>query len=299
MEADSTVFQNLKSSTSDFGKFVHNYEGDFADFIDCILQEIADKPTLFFLDPIGIKELAWSTLEPLFKRVAITELLMRFDAQTALRLTGKGEHLHNTFNAILGESDSQYWKERLHHCGESAANKKDCLTQAYEDKIKSYYKYVARIPIRADDNQIKYYLLFATRNPKGVQLMNDVLVAINNFRDRTLDEERRKRNPLQQQDMFATSPQDLTLAELDLLKELVVMETLKDRQPIRRDDLRANIALIENCIGRFSSSHFTAVLGGKPKKLKIPSGFVNLSDRIEIVNNSTPGSDKAELRMVD
>ena len=298
VEADSEVFQNLQASTSDFDQFVHNYNGDFADFIENILKKIADRPALFFLDPIGVKELAWSTLEPLFKRTELTELLVRFDAQTALRLTGKGEHLHKTFNAILGENDSQYWKERLRQCGQSPAKKRDCLTQAYEEKIKSYFEYVTRIPIKDSDNRIKYYLLFATRNLKGVQLMNDVLVAMNDLRDRTLDEERQKHNRLQQQDMFASSTQDLMFAELNLLKELV-QTVLRDCQPIRRDDLRANVALIDDSFGRFSGSQITAVLGGRARKIEIPSGFVNLKSRIRIVNNSTLGSDKAKLKLVD
>ncbi len=298
VESDPKVFRNLQASTSEFGMLVHNYNGDFANFIDRILQEVADKPALFFLDPIGVKELAWSVLEPLFQRVATTEFLMRFDAQTALRLTGEGAHLHHTFNAVLGESDSRYWQDRLHHCGQSPTEKRDCLTKAYEDKVTRYFQYVTRIPIRDDRNRLKYYLLYATRNLKGVQLMNDVLVAINDLRDRTLDEERREQNRLQQQDMFAPSTQDLMFAELNLLKELV-LTVLRDCQPIRRDDLRANVALINNSFGRFSGSQITAVLGGRARKINIPSEFVTLKNRIRIVNNSTLGSDKAKLKLAD
>lgn len=298
VEADSKVFQNLQASTSDFNQFVHNYNGDFADFIQNILKEIADRPALFFLDPIGVKDLAWSVLDPLFQRVTTTELLMRFDAQTALRLTGEGEHLHHTFNAVLGESDSRYWQDRLYRCGQSPTEKRDCLTKAYEDKVAEHFEYVTRIPIRDDRNRLKYYLLYATRNLKGVQLMNDVLVAMKDLRDRTLDEERQKHNRLQQQDMFAPSAQDLMFTELNLLKELV-LTVLRDCQPIRRDDLRANVALIDDSFGRFSGSQITAVLGGRARKIEIPSGFVNLKSRIRIVNNSTLGNDKAKLKLVD
>lgn len=298
VESDSKVFSNLQAATSEFGNLVENYNGDFADFINIILRHVEDKPTLFFLDPIGLKELAWSVLEPLFRRSATTELLMRFDAQTALRLTGEGVHLHHTFNAVLGESVSQYWQDRLYECGQSPAEKRDCLTKAYEDKLAKCFQYVTRIPIRDDRNRLKYYLLYATRNLKGVQLMNDVLVAINNLRDQTLDEERRKQNRLQQQDMFAPNTQDLMLAELNLLNELVI-KVLSDGKTIRRDDLRAKVALIDSSFGRFSTSQFSAVLGGRARKIKIPSGFVSLENRIKIVNNSTLGNDKAKLKLAD
>lgn len=295
VESDGTVFPNLQNATSGFESLIENIHSNFGDSVEFILGKISEKPTLFFLDPIGLKGLEWNKLLPIYRRKAITELLVRFDAKTALRLTGSDHNLHKTFNAIVGEGIS-YWNNYYADCGDSGQEKRECITQAYEDKLRKHFDYVARMPITRSDDQLQYYLLFATRNLKGVQAMNDVFYRIQDLRDRTLDEERRSQQRLKQLSMFEPHPEDRLLDELNNLKELI-LQVMQIGQEYRRDDLRAKVALVKDNFGRFSGTHFTATLGGNPRKIQVPKEFKNLKSQITILNQSTLGTDKVKISL--
>lgn len=296
VELDDSVFQNLERSTNEYSDYVTNRHGDFGQFVPEILGMIGDKPTLFFLDPIGLKGLEWQALLPIFHREAKTELLIRFDAQTATRLTGKDTSLHGTFNAILGEDNSNYWRDYLANCHQGAQVHRECLTKAYEDKLVKHFPYVGRIPILSSDDALKYYLLFATKSLKGMQVMNDVCFATQGLRDRTLDAERQKAGIGQQMSFFDLSPEEEMLQELNVLK-LAVLAELEKVDSIVRDELRGLVASRGDNFGRFSGSQFTAVLGGRARGLTVPDAFENLKARIQIHNGLTLGNDKVEMSL--
>ena len=104
VEVDPHVFEDLQYATKPFADNVNNFHGSFSDFVPAILQSIGDQPALFFLDPIGIADLSWKTLEPVFQRSAKTEILVRFDAQTALRLHRRGQESSQDVQLCLGRS---------------------------------------------------------------------------------------------------------------------------------------------------------------------------------------------------
>ncbi|MDE2775982.1 MAG: three-Cys-motif partner protein TcmP [Chloroflexota bacterium] len=297
VELDNCVFQNLERSTTQYSDYVTNRHGDFGQYVAEILGIIGDKPTLFFLDPIGLKGLEWQALLPIFHRDAKTELLIRFDAQTATRLTGNEESLHSTFNSILGEDSSDYWLKCVASYDDGAQRKRDRLTKAYEDKLIKHFPYVGRIPILSSDDALKYYLLFATKSLKGMQVMNDVCFATQGLRDRTLDAERKEAGIGQQMSFFDLNPEDEILRELKALKQAVLVE-LEEVDSTVRDELRGLVASRADNFGRFSGSQFTAVLGGRPRSLSVPKEFENLKARIQIHNGLTPGNDKVEISLM-
>ena len=296
VESDLPVYENLSEETRAFTDYVRSYNGKFGDYIDAILQEIEDNPAIFFLDPIGLKGLEWDSLAPIFQRSSTTELLIRFDAQTALRLTGSDANLHSTFNEILGEDTSALWKRTLAESHDSARAKRECLTYLYAHKLRNYFEYVGVIPIHSVDDQVKYYMLFATRHIKGVQAMNDVLYRIKNLRDRTLDIERRAQHLPRQMGMFEPSAVESTRYELDVLKA-VVLKILGDGETYRRDSLRGLVATKADNFGRYSMSHFTAILGGRPKDIEVPTDFESLKAKVQILNGLTVGNDKVEISL--
>ena len=164
VESDSETCQNLQESTRKYEAWVENLPGSFGDHVPTILARVGDQPALFFLDPIGLKGLEWNSLWSILqrRREQVTELLIGFDGQTALRLTGADANLHERFNLILGEVDSRYWRKYLANCGQLPQDRRDALTKACEDKLSSCFPFVARMPIRSADEAIKYSLLFAT-----------------------------------------------------------------------------------------------------------------------------------------
>ncbi len=297
VEFDPGVFEDLQNATKPFADFVDNFHGSFSDFVPEILQSIGDQPTLFFLDPIGIADLSWNSLEPVFQRSSITELLVRFDAQTALRLTGEGKNLHKTFNAVLGETNSEYWQSYLADCEDTSQARRECLTKAYEDKLSSSFEFVGRIPIMSADDSLKYYMLFATRSLKGMQVMNDVVYGVQGLRDRTLDEERRAQDIPLQMELFEPGPEEKMRYELQVLKS-AILDVMDSGETFSRDLLRGRVACEANNFGRFSLSQFTAVLGGRPRNVSVPTDFESLKSRIQIHNGLTIGVDKVEISLM-
>ena len=295
VELNANVFQNLENSTAEFKEGVVNYQGDFGHYVPEILEIIGNKPTLFFLDPIGLRGLEWNALLPIFRREATTEILLRFDAQTATRLTGTELGLHPTFNSIIGERNSEYWMRYVQDFTIRPSDKKSRLTKAYEDKLSQHFDFVARIPIRSSGNQIEYYLLYATRKFTGAKAMNDALFKITGLRARTLEEEERARNTVGQMNMFAAGSLDFVGTDLRDLKKCV-LKILSDGSKIYRGELRAKVAMEGDNFGRFAGWQFTAVLGGRRDK-RVPKGFESLRDQIQIHNGLTVGNDKVEISL--
>ena len=296
VESVQTVFENLQESTRDFAEYVENLHGEFGALVPTVLRKVGNHPALFFLDPLGVKGLEWRNLIPILERQHTTELLIRFDANAALRHTGSDTSHHATFNAILGEDTSNYWKMYLVDNDHSSQARRECLSKAYEDKLRLHFDYVGRIPILSADDSFKYYLLFATRSLKGMQVMNDVFYNMQGLRDRTLDDEKLEHERLVQMDMFEPSPEEKCLNELEFLCEEVV-EVLKSGNSFKRDELRGHVASQGDNFGRFSGPQFTAVLGGRPTGVSVPTDFENLRARIQIHNGLTPGNDKVEISL--
>ena len=295
VEQDPDVFQNLENSTAKYQQWVENLYGELGDHVPSIVDSIGDLPALFFLDPIGIKGLEWSKLLPVLRRQPTTEILIRFHADAALRLAGPDVRHHATLNAILGEDTSEYWKSYLATSGNSSHARRQSITEAYENKLRASFDYVAKIPIKDSEERFKYFLLFASRSLKGVQAMNDVIFNVNGLRDRVLDGERRARETSHQMTMFEVWPEIDELTELNELKSLI-FQTMETGETFRRDDLRAKVALSGDNFGRFAAWQFTAVLGGRRNK-KVPKEFESMKSRIIIHNDELHGSDYSEMSL--
>lgn len=129
-----------------------------------------------------------------------------------------------------------------------------------------------------------------------MQVMNDVVYGMQGLRDRTLDEQRRIQNIPQQMGMFEQSEEDHALHELESLK-LSILEIIDTGEKFKRDELRGLVASLGDNFGRYSTSQFTAVLGGTARQTQVPTGFMNLKGRIEIHNGMTLGVDKVEISL--
>lgn len=275
IEQDREVFNNLENATAEYRDFVENFHGDFADFIPNILERISSYPALIFLDPIGLKGIEWSKLAPLLQRGHIdpyknvTELLIRFDVSRALRdlgFSGKPmEEIHfQRLLDVLGIKDKAEIDSYIDRCDGDTKCRQEQMAEIYQDQLKQYFDHVVRIPIRTEKETLKYFLIFATRHPKGILTMNDALYEVEGLRHVEITV--RREATQKQASFFEQVDSDIT-SELNELKA-IILEILGNRDSIRRDDLRTEIARLPNCFGRFSGSEFTKVLNGNPRGLK-------------------------------
>lgn len=316
VELDANVFANLQNATQPFQEFVTNMNMGFGEAVPAILSQIGSFPTLFFLDPIGVKGLNWSLLEPIFSRgidtegSAITELLIRFHPNAIARMAGLIENLNQSGAAanvktlldIYNLNSLEEWKQITSTHGIDLPG----LTEAYQERLREKFRYVVRIPIRKLEGQFKYFLIFATRSQKGVQVMNDVLYSVEGIRDKELTYQKQQLGGgtfAQPLEGFGLTSQEILLDDLNRLKQAVLkeLETMRIGQRVRRDDLRARVALQPDLFGLFSGSHFTLVLGGQSRALKPPKSFDPIDPHLfklesKVGGRGSAGDDKSYVR---
>lgn len=185
VELDHDLYRNLCDHTSDYPSWmVMNFKGPFQGHIAEILTIIGDDPTLFFLDPIGIKELTWTTLEPIYTREATTdaptEALMNLNTRHAKRLAGslgssrKGAEARVArLSAVMG---TNRWKTRWTQA-KTREERTDALVDTYLEQLvdPQYFNFACSYPIRSlAQGTLKYHLVFATPHYRGLDVMNDV-----------------------------------------------------------------------------------------------------------------------------
>jgi three-Cys-motif partner protein len=310
IEPEDEYFANLVEVTAGYSDLVKNYHGMFSEHVRRVIDDTQEKPALFFLDPFGLKGLEWEDLVPVLERGQepasneLTELLIRFDAQMALRLAGFGSkegeaHLQRVLKN-LGVESIRVIHEALAPCADRPSCRRERITELYQSQLRKYYDYVLRIPIRTRTEHFKYYLVFATRHIRGVTAMNDALYEVTGLRDEAIQTWRSEHGLPAQLGMFDKSEDDALLAELEILKNVIPV-ALKENNGVKRVELRGRVALIANNFGRFSASHFTAVLGGRSHHIREGTGLKKDSivplgkDVVEV--KGKPGSPDAMITL--
>lgn len=301
VEQNEDIFEFLNQNTRNYSQFVSNYHGGFGDNVWKILGEIAEQPSLFFIDPFGFQDAEWDTLLPIFKRQPvpcmniITEVLIRFDVPIVSRYAGsvgrdspQAKANANTLFGLFGVNDEEQWMKLVENTGTTYSG----LAEAYQTRLREYFKYVVRMPIRkTTTNQFKYYLIFATQNEKAITAMNNVLYWVEDMRSREIYEAAESVGQLSLFDMG----ENQIINELYTLKKLI-LEHLDVGSSVVRADLVTRIATLDDYLGAFSDSHFTAVLGGRTRKIKIPDNFESLEGRI--VRDNDASNDKTIITRI-
>lgn len=297
VELDDGVFDLLIKNTQQFSDYISYYKGKFSEHINSIIDEIADQPALFFIDPFGFSDVEWNTLLPVFERKStqhkytVTEALIRFDAPYVSRYAGcigKTDSISRNNVRILldlyGLSSEEEWLNLISQTG----NDYEGLASAYQFRLKEHFDYVLRVPIRSENDLLKYYLIFATRHKGAVSAMNNVVYKVEDMRANVLDRFDGGNIMLPGMDDYDV------LSELETLKK-IVKQLLPLGKTIDRDALITRVATHENYFGAFSTSHFTAVLGGRAR-LTIPKEFTSLKDDLRL--KGTPGKAKTLITRI-
>lgn len=301
VEENDLVFATLEKNLKEYGDLVDNWHGSFSDYVESIVAKVAEQPTLFFLDPFGVKGLEWEKLFPIFQRKSsrfahvVTELLIRFDVRAVSLMAGhfaanSPSSLSNQKSLldIFGLSSVEDWNNLIKHTG----NNPSSLVEAYCTKLREHFEYAVPMPVRrTDTGQLKYYLIFATRHEKAVSEMNKVLYKVDAMRDLEVYDPAKATGQLE---LFNVEEHTL-LNELETLKK-IVMQQLEVGEKISRSSLVTQVATSKNYFGAFSDMHFTAVLGGKPRNLSIPSDFEALNDDLKL--DGAPSKGKTIIQRI-
>jgi len=175
IEANKAAFTRLEKNTEHVRAFIEVRHGKWQDQVSGLLGELADEFVFFFVDPMGIKQIPWDSLAPFVARPD-SELLINFNSGIAARLAGLivGGTPMPSLDAAMGDDD---WKNGVkealaqhttHHHMAAAYRKRLALEGNY---------IVSSSPIAkdGDQGQHKYHMMFASRNLKAFEVVNDIL----------------------------------------------------------------------------------------------------------------------------
>jgi three-Cys-motif partner protein len=148
--------------------------GDCNEHIDKV-QPPTSGLGLAFVDPTGISQISFETVRKLAVRRRI-DLLINFPEGMGIRM-----NLHhytrseeNALNTFMG---SDRWKQRFQRVPTSFDQACSEIANEYLENLRSL-GYLALdkdwIPVRTNQNALLYYLLFASKHPRGTDLWHKI-----------------------------------------------------------------------------------------------------------------------------
>jgi len=271
VEENETHFENLQSVINPYNDIATCFQGRFKNHIEVILSMVSDYPTIFFLDPFGIKGIEWDCLKPILTRQKITEALIRINPTDISRLAGfsgskakEAVSKRDLLTKLYGFKSSHEWEKVWHSEGTEG------LVKLYKRRILETitgirdHAYVCTYPIKTIQGKLKYFLLFSTCHPKGAILMSRIVYSREKSYDRDVKEYEKwikESDPNRQTDLFNDLYKRPTEEEIE---ELIVTQLSSaiwiqcKGKNLSRNEIE--MALLSDWFGKASGSHYTQAL---------------------------------------
>jgi len=162
----------------------HCYLGNSLKYIKQIPQILRDNTVFLYLDPFGLKGCGFDQLEPFLVRDPrySTEIVLTMCMPVVHRLAARhaierGEEdtkiksYHQLLTTVFG---GDYWKDILYQQDIDTGIKEIQLIEYYLEKLRQYLPYTGYCPVRPkSDERVKYFIVFASRHPDAMLLMNN------------------------------------------------------------------------------------------------------------------------------
>jgi len=159
--------------------------GNTQDLLEELRNIVGNATLLIYLDPFGLKGCEFRLLEPYLgrdKRFS-TEIIINMSMPTLHRLSTRraikeerislrSEKLNQALTDILG---GDYWKDIM-WSGLRPEDKEKNVVEKYVNLLGKYLPFVGLCPVREKlGKRVKYYMIFASRHPDALLLMNDIM----------------------------------------------------------------------------------------------------------------------------
>jgi len=299
VEKDHDNFVNLSAETKRFVGLVKNLEGSFEKNVDDILSQISGHPAVFFIDDFGIKGTGWESVEKVVARKDSTDIWIRFDYKTVLRLAGfyesKAKDAHgklNTLQNLFGSTDNKHLQTRLE--GGTAEERINNAVALYIEQLeKTFIKFGKRggfsasYPIISVDGTKKYHLVFACSHKKAATLASNIVNSI----EETFQHEKEEYKEFQsgQMSLFSSEVTEKQVLEDKVKKLKDAILKLPKNKPFTREDLHFEfMAQDKSWFGKIGRKHLTQSL----KEL-----LSEASPKIQSVG--TPGNDDSIITILE
>lgn len=193
IEKDPDLYKRLQENTKNFAEHTITYYGSFRDYLGEI-EKFAQTHTVFvYLDPIAPSNLLFDDLRLVYDQLHVggsVETLVNFMSPNFLRGV-RGLQQRIVKNGVF-QSDHElvlkwdrvaggtYWhKIAFPELSSPLSNLADYdeLANNYKDKLNKWFEWLLVYPVREKyENPPKYHLIFGSRHPDAIDIMNRAMV---------------------------------------------------------------------------------------------------------------------------
>ena len=169
--------------------------GDTTKILPTLPAQLTNHTVFLYLDPFGPTGCSFSLIEPFLKRDVTysTEMVImmhmpvlhRLASRRAVEAGRENEAMiksrHDRVTKTLG---GDYWQSIMWDTSPmSTQERENRLIKAYVSKLASYLPYADCCPVREGPNTVtKYYIVFVSRHPDAMVIMNDAMYKAYNTR---------------------------------------------------------------------------------------------------------------------
>lgn len=295
IEAEKELFSELNRLIQHF-PFAEAKYGKFGDYIKDIQEKAKDHSVFLYVDPWTVEGLDWYRMDRVFQHLSIShmsiEILMNFNAVSFVRrglaalklaIPESNPEIEDAeeidaplvappsierLNKVVG---GDWWQSVLKSSA-SFPEKVQGVTNGVCERLSQRFREVCQHAIKALPHHTvpKYYLIFGSRHPDALILMNDEMVKSM----RTLAD--------------LAKPKDSTLFEMRSIELVPDIEKLPPiilkhaLQPTERGIVILNV--IRECFGRFSRKEIRGLIEQllKDGKLSSETGKIRINDTVKI-----------------
>jgi three-Cys-motif partner protein len=203
IEADEENYQKLAQVLEPFRAFATPRLGVFDDLLPDLAARARENSVFLYVDPYTVKGLLFARMKEVYDQIrkasASVELLLNLNVPTFMRwalaalkrkeevpseATGEeADYLADDPServelALLDSiAGGDYWRAIASDPALSFVQKLDSFTNGYLSRLVSSFTFATSCEIKSKyEHQVpKYHLIYATRHPDGVELMNDAM----------------------------------------------------------------------------------------------------------------------------
>jgi three-Cys-motif partner protein len=203
IEADEENYGKLAQVLEPFRAFATPRLGVFDDLLPDLAARARENTVFLYVDPYTVKGLLFARMKEVYDQIrkasASVELLLNLNVPTFMRwaLAALKRQEEVPSEAADGEADyladdpservelalldsiagGDYWRGIATDPALSFVQKLDSFTEGYLSRLVSSFKFAAYCEIKSkyEHRVPKYHLIYATRHPDGVELMNDAM----------------------------------------------------------------------------------------------------------------------------
>lgn len=301
IEADSDNFEALQEALSEHGDYCTASLGSFDETLPLIERRAKQNTVFLYVDPYSVKGLVFDRMKTVYDQIrsssSSVEVLMNFNvaifmrwALAALKRSNEmpdeeavesmaddpNESVeHRTLSEIAG---GEYWAEIASNDELSFIEKLQAFLAEYSERMLGSFRFVCTFWVKAKyHHQVpKYVLIFATRHPDGLRLMNDFMCEAR--RDFVAAH-------VPQNVLFDLTPEEEIVEPQELIDGIVAVVG-ESKKHLTRPEVRLSL-LLRGFFARLTQSEINKAIGEmlKEGRLYSSTGKARINDTVQLSDN--------------